>query len=74
MKYMIIFGLDEMPVLMTCLKYSLNHLVHAIACMCTSTCTTSLMHVKKESTTFAYDTYCLGHLNEENENIKLQIE
>ena len=53
---------------------SLIHLMCVIACAHTSTHPTSLMHVKKARTTFVYDTYCLGHWNEENENIKHQTE
>ena len=53
-------------------KYSITHtvihLMHVIACTHASTCTTSLMCVKKTCTS-VYHT-CLGHWNEENERIK----
>ena len=46
----------------------------AIARTHASTRATSLMRAKKAFAIFVYDTYCLGHWNEENENIKHQIE
>ena len=42
------------------------HLMCAIAHAHTSTCATSLMHVKIAHATSLFDTYCLGHWNEEN--------
>ena len=53
--------------------------MRAIACAHTITSATSLTHVKKKAhTTFAlsYITLivCLGHWNEENQNIKHQME
>ena len=44
--------------------------MHAIARAHASTYATRLLRVKKARATFAYDTYCLGHWNEENERIK----
>ena len=44
--------------------------MRAIARAHTSTRATSLIRVKNTRATFPYDTYCLGHWNEENENIK----
>ena len=53
---------------------SLIHLMCVIARAQASTPIPSLMHVKKICTIFGYDTYSLGYWNEENENIKQQIE
>ena len=54
---------------------SLLHLMRAIARAHASTLATSLVHVKIARTTIVYDTYLLGHRNEENDrkikNIKL---
>ena len=48
--------------------------MHVIACAHatthTSTLATSLMHVKIKCATSVYDTYCLGHWNDENEETK----
>ena len=48
--------------------------MRAIACAYATTRATSLMRVKKAHATFVYDAYCLGHPNEENQNVKHQIE
>ena len=49
---------------------SLIHLMSAIACAYARTRATSLMRVKITSTTTVYNTYCLGHRNDENEKTK----
>ena len=48
--------------------------MHLIACTHASTHATSAMFVKKACTTSIYDTYCLGHWNEENQQKKHQNE
>ena len=50
---------------------SLIHLIYAIACAHnTSTCATSLMHVKNSTHYFFFDTYYLELWNEENRKTK----
>ena len=48
----------------------MNVIACAHATTHTSTLATSLMHVKIARATSAYDTYCLGHWNDEKEKKK----